>query len=83
MNSVVMLPEPLLVTWDLHDASKGRGDSYYLIGLQVYEDRSLNPILIDNRDGRLLVTNLYNIQVDLQVLSKKTGIPIQLPKQGA
>ena len=75
---MVMLPKPYKVTWDNHDGIKGK--SYIMIGFQIDPDNSLHPVLVDWEDGRLLVTGLYDVQVDIASL----GLPldqIQIKRQ--
>lgn len=75
---ISFLPEPYHVTWDNHDGTTG--NPFLMIGFQLDPDRSLHPILIDKSDGRIMVTGLYNVQVDLSDLLPKAKRQIPVPK---
>lgn len=73
---ITFLPEPYHVTWDNHNDTKGK--PFLMIGFQLYGDNSIHPILIDESDGRIMVSGLYNVQVDLSKIlpGAKRQIPV-------
>lgn len=73
---LTLLPEPCPVTWDHHNETTGK--PYALIGFEVYQDDSLHPVIVDLKDGRLMVVGLYDIQVDVSALKGNLG---QLKRQ--